>query len=181
MHSHVTLPCLQTNHFNSNTWITLTFKNDARVIKKSSQLFQAMIDKIDANISPDGFTGGLLWQPLPKLFLEKSQSKGGNVLGLDHMDDDLLIYLFFARVKTVEQHDFAHKQGHAMTAELQSYAESIGVSHPWIYINYANPSQNPLKSYGDNNVEFLKTISQKYDPEQIFQRLASGSFKVSTC
>lgn len=140
-----------------------------------------MTKNIEANVPSGGFTGGLLWQPFPKLFLEKSRSTGGNVLGLDNMDGDLLIYLLFTRVETIGQHTFAHKQSHALTAELQAYAESIDASHPWVYVNYADPSQNPIRSYGDQNVEFLKAISHKYDPEQIFQRLTSGSFKVSTC
>ncbi len=40
-------------------------------------------------------------------------------------------------------------------------------------------AENPLRSYGDDNVRRLKDIARKYDPQEIFQKLCRGGFKIS--
>lgn len=47
-----------------------------------------------------------------------------------------------------------------------------------IYLNYATKDQDPISSYGAANVQKLKAASRKYDPEQVFQKLVTGGFKL---
>ncbi|ORY11128.1 hypothetical protein BCR34DRAFT_445770, partial [Clohesyomyces aquaticus] len=49
---------------------------------------------------------------------------------------------------------------------------------PWVYVNYADKSQQPLATYGRENVENMKTAAAKYDPGQAFQKLCPGGFKI---
>lgn len=63
--------------------------------------------------------------------------------------------------------------------ELDEYAKSIGKYNPYIYLNYADTTQNPLRGYGDENVEFISQVAEKYDPAGVFQTLVPGGFKVS--
>jgi hypothetical protein len=49
----------------------------------------------------------------------------------------------------------------------------------WLHINYANETQDVLGSYGAENVKKMKEVAFKYDPQQIFQNLCPGGFKVS--
>ncbi len=49
----------------------------------------------------------------------------------------------------------------------------------WRYLNYADKSQDPLASYGAANIKFLKHVAGEYDPEQVFQKLCPGGFKIS--
>ncbi len=58
-------------------------------------------------------------------------------------------------------------------------AEKHGTFSPFVYINYAAPSQDPLCGYGEESVQFLKDTASKYDPEGVFQRLMPGGFKAS--
>lgn len=55
-----------------------------------------------------------------------------------------------------------------------------GVFNPFIYLNYADKSQDPFGSYGHDGTtkEHLLAVSEKYDPERIFQVKVPGGFKL---
>ena len=57
-------------------------------------------------------------------------------------------------------------------------AKHIGADHRYLYQNYADISQNVFSSYGEENLRRLSVISKKYDPEQVFQKLQPGYFKL---
>lgn len=62
---------------------------------------------------------------------------------------------------------------------VQNFTNSLEMGHPFEFLNNAAPFQDPLGSYGDENLQFMKNVAQKYDPDQIFQTLVPGGFKVS--
>lgn len=160
-------------------WFTLSFKNDARVVKKAAELHEAFVADMLKIVPAKDLVTQSLWQPVPKMFADIGVKKGGNVLGLDMVEGNSLLWLCAASVKTAEHESILHRKGAAMTAELKSYAESIDATIPWIYVNYADPSQNALKSYGEKNVKFMQEVAAKYDPHGIFQKMVPGSFRVS--
>jgi hypothetical protein len=45
-------------------------------------------------------------------------------------------------------------------------------------VTYSADDQQAIESYGDENVAKLINISRKYDPTQVFQRLAYGGQKL---
>jgi hypothetical protein len=65
-----------------------------------------------------------------------------------------------------------------LTRDIDSKARAMGMLHKFQYINYADPSQHPIQSYGDENVEQLRRTSRKYDPKGVFQRQVPGGFKL---
>jgi len=55
----------------------------------------------------------------------------------------------------------------------------VGLYYPYIFLNDAGSGQLPLSLYGDGqSLPKMKAIAQKYDPDDIFQNLASGAFKL---
>lgn len=62
--------------------------------------------------------------------------------------------------------------------KVVTFAESIGSSDNFVYLPYADASQNPLGSYGPANVQLMKQVSKEYDPERFFQRRIPGGFKL---
>nr|XP_036577396.1 FAD binding domain-containing protein [Colletotrichum truncatum]KAF6784367.1 FAD binding domain-containing protein [Colletotrichum truncatum] len=46
-------------------------------------------------------------------------------------------------------------------------------------MNYANPEQDVIGSYGEENVKFLKETAAKYDPTGFFQQRVPGGWKKS--
>ena len=61
---------------------------------------------------------------------------------------------------------------------VNAYTKSVGQFKPFLYMNYALPTQPVIESYGSENVRFLRQVSKKYDPDQVFQKLVPGGFKL---
>lgn len=164
--------------FISNSWFTLTFKNDPRVVKKAAELHKSYVEEMLKIVPPKDLVTQSLFQPIPALFTEHSVAAGGNVLGLDQMEGNHLQWLSANAVKTAEFEAIVHRRASTMKTQLEEYAASIGALVPWQYVNYADPSQNPLKSYGKKNIEFLKEVSKKYDPTGVFQKMVPSGFRL---
>ncbi|GJC86162.1 hypothetical protein ColLi_09000 [Colletotrichum liriopes] len=60
---------------------------------------------------------------------------------------------------------------------LRTYSASLDGNSTCIYMNYANPEQDVIGSYGAKNAKFLKETAAKYDPTGFFQTgcLVNGS------
>ena len=83
-------------------------------------------------------------------------------------------------VRTCEQEVFAYPKIHAWVRTVKDFAATIENGNlTWVYLNYADQSQDPLTSYGVENVKKIRDVAAKYDPEQVFQKLCPGGFKIS--
>ncbi|KAI8957385.1 FAD-binding domain-containing protein [Daldinia sp. FL1419] len=75
------------------------------------------------------------------------------------------------------------KQVHSVLTQIGDYVKSRSQARklydPFIFANIAARDQNVLASYGSQNLNFLRTVSQKYDRSGTFQRLQNGGFLVS--
>lgn len=89
------------------------------------------------------------------------------------------MWLYTVTSKTPEHEPFLLKTAKAFKDELNGYAKEIGVDVDWIYVNYADPSQDALGSYGEGNVRFLRETAQKFDPEGLLQKRMRSGFKIS--
>ncbi len=58
-------------------------------------------------------------------------------------------------------------------------AKELHLDYKFIYQNYASSEQDVYASYGKANHDRLVRISKKYDPDQIFQTLQPGYFKLN--
>jgi FAD/FMN-containing dehydrogenase len=117
-------------------------------------------------------------QPITAGQMAGMQKNGGNALGLNpargpffvmnmssrwsNAGDDAAILAFFSSIiKTVK-----------------AEAQAKGLDNEYIYMNYASQFEDPISSYGKQNVDRLRRISRKYDPQQVFQELHPGHFKL---
>lgn len=67
----------------------------------------------------------------------------------------------------------------AMLEDVQKHASVGGHNDPFIYLNYADPSwQDPIASYGDQNLKLMRSVSRRYDPDGFFQIALEGGFKL---
>ncbi len=140
----------------------------------------------------------IFYVPSPKIIETYSAARGGNVLGLTNRDKDLIgkplscrrsVY-FHANVLAVvafitprwldPAYDAVMYQASQNWAvQTKKVTESLGTADPYLYHNFAAKTQKPFCSYGQENVEFLRKVSVKYDPKGVFQTLVPGGFKVS--
>ena len=139
-----------------------------------------MVEDFKTHIPDGDFWTQCLFQPLPKLFGQRSAEAGGNITGVQNQTEDGLLFQASAMVRTAEQEAFAYPKIKAWIEEIKVFAATIeGGNLPWIYLNYADKSQDPLSSYGKENLQKLREVSKRYDPQQVFQRLCAGGFKIS--
>lgn len=62
--------------------------------------------------------------------------------------------------------------------KLNNYAKSRGLYDPFIFLNDAGFYQDPLHSYGQENLKLMKAAQKVYDPTRVFQKLLPGGFKL---
>ncbi|KAL4774844.1 hypothetical protein BDW60DRAFT_214780 [Aspergillus nidulans var. acristatus] len=161
-----------------SNFFTVTFANDAAIVKKAVEIQERLIGQIKKVAKSSEWNIKSLYQPLPGLFAEIGRKKGGNVLGLDEGRDYILdlLWLTWDHVDDTALFDWV---GETFMSELDDFARSVGGDYPYVYLNYAAESQNPLRSYGEENLELLKALATEYDPQGIFQTQLHGGFKVS--
>lgn len=157
---------------------TITFKNDLRVLKYAHEMYKKVLANLQAQ-AKGNWALYTLYQPIPPLFSQHSNERGGNVLGLDRFKDNLILYEPYLRWQGSDQDDLFNGQARFLREEISSYAKSIGADNPWIYLNYADVDQHPLESYGAENVERIRAAAKKYDPQGVFQDMMPGGFKIS--
>lgn len=120
-----------------------------------------------------------VFQPLPKRYAQINA--GGNVLGMDEtLTSNSILFLAEAFVNSPEAEALLQTKIAIINAEIEAYAQSIDADTQWLYLNYVNPSQDPLSSYGAKNVAFIKDVAAQYDPTGFFQTRVSGGFKISS-
>ncbi|KAJ3550352.1 hypothetical protein NM208_g25 [Fusarium decemcellulare] len=162
-----------------NVWFSLTFTNDARIIKKAAELHEIFVRELLETVPAGDLGTQNLFQPVPRLFADNGVIRGGNVLGLDRIEGNSLLWLLSCTVKTAEQEVILHEKSSAFASELENYAKSIDGMREWHYLNYVDPSQrDPIQSYGAENVDFLRRVSAKYDPTGFFQKRMKGGFRL---
>ncbi|KAI0972958.1 hypothetical protein F4678DRAFT_459812 [Xylaria arbuscula] len=104
-------------------------------------------------------------------------SQGGNAMGIPRRAHQWWTTL-------VDWREARHDEiVRSVAIETSEQWKQVGVERgsylPFVYMNDASRDQNPLASYGAENLDKLKAIACKYDPDQIFQRLQPGGFLLS--
>ncbi|KAH6701360.1 hypothetical protein BKA61DRAFT_561607 [Leptodontidium sp. MPI-SDFR-AT-0119] len=103
--------------------------------------------------------------------------KGGNPLGIELGNQQWWTTLI--DWENEEDDDLVRSVSIKFTDQWKKLGQERGVYLPFQYMNDASRDQNPLASYGVENVAKLVQISQKYDTEQIFQTLQNDGFLLS--
>lgn len=94
------------------------------------------------------------------------------------MKENALLWLITGSTKTAEEHVIMQQKLTAFSASLEKFGEKRGSSVGWRYLNYVDQSQDPLGSYGGENVRFMRGVAEKYDPEGVFQGKVGSGWKV---
>ncbi|KAI1486127.1 hypothetical protein F5X96DRAFT_682271 [Biscogniauxia mediterranea] len=162
-----------------NVWFSITFKNDERFIKKAVSMHEEFVESWKP-LSPDGdFICHAIVQSIPTIFAQHSVKKGGNVLGLERLTENAIMFQAQLAFQGEEREAEARRRMVEYRETLKQYTADLDGALEWEYINYEDYTQDPLKSYGEENVAFLRQVAAKYDPAGVFQRRMPGGFKIS--
>lgn len=169
-------------HRTRQVWFSLTFKNGVRVIKKAGDLHDKLIEEIKdlpAFRTATDFSTQCVFQPIPTLFAKHSVQRGGNVLGLDKVKENALLWLLVGSTDTVEQDNIMRKKLTILSSTMKQFARPHQLLVDWKYLNYVDGTQDPLKSHGKENVELIRKVATKYDPPGMFQKKVVSGWKIS--
>jgi len=162
----------------SDIWFTMTFANDIEILTKIVELNEAFVEEWKANSDPD-FINQCMFQSIPTIFSERSAERGGNVMGLDKLDKNVIMLNFNIAVKTADEEADARPLLRFYGERMKEFAASKDGLVDWQYLNYADSYQDPLGSYGSENVEKIRAAARKFDPQGVFQTKVPGGFKIS--
>lgn len=156
-------------------YMNTTVKADVETLRLAADEYTSAMESLK---SVEGITCSFTLQPYPVSLIEKSEALGGNVLGLDASQGPLVSVLALTWWKNKEDDEKIISTFEGVLEKVDQIAAERGTASPYKYLNYAWASQEPIKSYGAENVDFLKRVSKEYDPNGLFQKGVPGGFKL---
>ncbi|KAK6194094.1 hypothetical protein LQW54_011779 [Pestalotiopsis sp. IQ-011] len=116
-------------------------------------------------------------QNVPNCLAAQGHAKGGdplNIPGFTHQWWTTLVDWTNA-----EDDDLVRSVAIDTTAKWEELSSERGLDVSFFYMDDASRDQNPIATYGVENVNKLKSIAQKYDKNGLFQTQQNGGFLLS--
>lgn len=155
---------------------TLTFANDPEIISQVYNISQKLLQPIK---NAKGLNWITMFQPIPYVITEQSIKRGGNVMGLDREKGNQVLFLFFVQWTDTADDKAIYAAADGLMEQVTELTRRAGKDNEWIYLNYALQNQDVLGGYGRENVEKIRSVAQKYDPDGVFQKLVPGGYKIA--
>ncbi|KAF7594710.1 hypothetical protein BBP40_008603 [Aspergillus hancockii] len=162
------------SHMQRHDYRGVSSKIDAQLYK---DVYSFWREKALAVRQSTGANQTFVLQPISAHMAQYGDEKGGNCLGLQQENSQWWTTLI----------DWEHASDDAVVREVPiattnkwiELGQERGLHDPLVYMNDASRDQNPLLSYGEENLVKLKAVSLKYDPSQVFQKLQNNGFLLS--
>lgn len=145
----------------------------------NSNLNSTCTGKADYDATDPDFYNYITFQAMPTVLFEHSTAKGGNVLGMEGLGKNAILFQIQHMVRTTDEEAVARQRLITMHDELKAYDREQGIDVEWEYLGYADGFQDPLGSYGAENVQYMRDVASTYDPDRVFQTRVPGGFKIS--
>ena len=185
--------------FRKAWWDTAIRAGDASVLEAVIDNYGTWVQENMADKGPD-VMAVLLIIPISRTTIAQFQKNGGNSLGVDAdtptqikintyvtwsdpaMDDAI----GEAGTKLVGQTERIAKDAGAFDGGVSQYSglsEARGrqrlTMQQFIYMNYAERTQDVFERRGADTIAHLKAVSEKYDPDDVLLTQWKGFFKIS--
>lgn len=162
------------NGLRESYW-TATFKATREMAQILLDVYLEEVEKIK---HVEGTVPALIYQAVTTDMIARFSRNGGNCLGIEEEDGPLMLMNFAVWWTNEEDDELVLSTAKSIIDRSVERAKEVGAHHRYLYQNYADISQDVLAGYGEENLEKLREISRKYDPEQVFQKLQPGYFKL---
>ncbi|KAJ0114775.1 hypothetical protein J7T55_004516 [Diaporthe amygdali] len=134
-------------------------------------------DAVSAVRNVSGISWVLSFDPVPPCFYARHAAS--NALGLSGRNGAaLLVLLLDVRWSEATDDETVASTAKLLFEAIKHEAQKIGAFDPFIYLNYAGPDQNPIATYGAENVQRLRAIRSRADPGELFTEQVPGGHKV---
>ena len=100
------------------------------------------------------------------------------MLNLDPAEGPLMLCLLSASWSNSTDDALVYGVAAEVLVDVEKASKRLKVYHPFKYLGYSAPTQDPLGSYGTESVNFMKRVSRAYDRSQTFQDAVPGGFKL---
>lgn len=154
---------------------TNTFGASAALLSKVFDISNSSLQGVKDTPS---LSWALSYEPLPTAITAHAAASRGNALGLDVGDGNLVIALLTVGWVGEENDAAIIAAAKQMFEQADEAAREMGLASGYVYLNYAGQRQDPISGYGKENVEKLRAVSRRYDPEKVFQKRVPGGFKL---
>ncbi|KAL8812463.1 MAG: hypothetical protein Q9223_007289 [Gallowayella weberi] len=161
----------------SQFFLTRTYGNDPVFL---TQVFQIVNTTLQTFSHAPGLQYSLVYQPLPSIIASygAANTTSPNALGLNPAAGPQVLALQAIQWANASDDALITAAAKKIWQQVDALALEKGLQRRWIYLNYANEDQDPIGSYGAQNVEKLRAVSRKYDPTGLFQTNVPGGFKL---
>ncbi|TVY50645.1 Bifunctional solanapyrone synthase [Lachnellula cervina] len=119
----------------------------------------------------------MVFQPIASGAINACEAAGGNPLGLKAQNHNW--FLVMADWKNPADEETVRQSVRTIVDKGEEISKKNGTYIPFKYANYASRDQNPLATYGPENLTKLKEIALKYDADEVFQKLQNGGWLLS--
>ncbi|KFY69248.1 hypothetical protein V498_10504 [Pseudogymnoascus sp. VKM F-4517 (FW-2822)] len=154
---------------------TMTIKNSPSLMLELVALFKTEIAAIKA---VKGVFPVISFQVISTATIGQFTKNGGNPLGIT-ADDGTLILISTSNRWTNAADDAAmYAMADRFYAAAKATATAQGLLHPYVYMNYADGSQDVFTGYGAANKAKLLATAKKYDSFGVFRSLLPGGHKL---
>ncbi|KAI4278237.1 MAG: hypothetical protein LQ337_001178 [Flavoplaca oasis] len=140
-----------------NTWASFSFANNATILAH-------VLDLADDAFKPlkpiQGFGAIFSFQAISREVIQHMSSHGGNVLGIDP-NRNIFWLNYGVSYSNAADDELVYSTTRTLFEQVENYTRSTGQHVPFIYMNYALPTQKVIESYGQENVDFLRAVSRK--------------------
>ncbi|MCJ1384458.1 hypothetical protein MMC17_007574 [Xylographa soralifera] len=156
-------------------YVTVTVSNNVALLSRVFDIANVLLEPLK---NKPGLRYAMAYQAIPTCVMSHSLVSGGNALGLDPADGNLVLIFLDISWKKSTDDKIMNKQAGSFLKQVETFAASLGMLHKWKYLNYAAQWQDPIVGYGHENREKLRAVSRKYDPGQVFQKQVPGGYKL---
>ncbi|KAJ5689063.1 FAD-binding domain-containing protein [Penicillium macrosclerotiorum] len=155
-----------------NSFGTTTIKNDINTIIGARDIFEAAKGSF---LKVKGIFWGMIMQPLLPSWVGKGDP---NMAGIHENEESLIIVSLSVSWVEAKDDELVYKVIREILDQVDDIAATNGAGHLYRYINYCEKWQKPLEGYGQDNLQFLRSVSKVYDPDGLFQKGCTGGFKL---
>ncbi|KAF6830031.1 FAD binding domain-containing protein [Colletotrichum musicola] len=161
-------------------WMSGQYRDDFRMmdfVDQKLREYGTMMNKLAPNATYDVL---VQFQPITKSMVAHAAENGGNILGLERVvaDGPTTNWLIALTCDTAETQEKLLPLALQYRDNIDRRATELGLNSDWRYLNYAWADQNPIATFGKENVEFLSGVAAEVDSAGVFQKLRTTGFKI---
>ncbi|KAF1957642.1 FAD-binding domain-containing protein [Byssothecium circinans] len=157
-------------------YATCTIRPDVGLM---NNLHREFLNTLEELKSAEGLIFSLGFFPLTKSLLENSKAAGGNAKDIDPSDGPLFIILLNPTWDSPTDDVRVHQGVEDLLAKFKKVASERGLLHRYLFTNYTYQKDDALSGYGEESLERMRKVSEKFDPAGVFQKAVPGGFKIN--